>query len=89
MQEKKILLWHELLQLSAELQDTGEIQATDATGMDRVAASQHYTKRANYTFKSVKTTGLIDCTTRVIKYIHCSMKQPHETQIAGKTSNET
>jgi len=64
------------------LLDTGEIQATDATGMDRVVASQHYAKRTNYTFRAVKTTALIDCKTGTILDIHCSMKQPHDTQIA-------
>jgi len=49
--------------------------------MDRVAASQHYAKRTNYTFKAVKTTALIDCKTGAILDIHCSMKQPHDTQI--------
>ena len=82
MQELKMPLWRDLLRLSAQLHDTGEIQAIDATGMDRVAASQHYAKRTNYTFRAVKTTALIDCKTSAILYIHCSMKQPHDTQIA-------
>lgn len=81
MQDLKMPLWRNLLRLSAELHDTGEIQAIDATGMDRVAASQHYAKRTNYTFKAVKTTALIDCETGAILDIHCSMKQPHDTQI--------
>ena len=65
-----------------QLHDTGEIQAIDATGMDRIAASQHYAKRTNYTFRAVSTTPLIDCETGSILDIHCSMKQPHDTQIA-------
>ncbi|GCF14463.1 IS5/IS1182 family transposase [Haloarcula mannanilytica] len=82
MQTLKMPVWRRLLQLSAELQDTGEIQAIDATGMDRVAASQHYAKRTNYTVRAVKTSALIDCKTGAILDIHCSMKQPHVTQIA-------
>jgi len=78
MQDLEMPLWRELLRLSAELHDTGEIQAIDATGMDRVAAGQHYTKRTNYTFKAVKTTALIDRQTDVILDIHCSMKQLHD-----------
>jgi len=66
MQELKMPIWRRLLRLSAELHDTGEIQAIDATGMDRVAASQHYAKRTNYTFRAVKTTVLIDCETGLI-----------------------
>jgi IS5 family transposase len=82
MQTLKMPLWRDFLRLSAELHDTGEIQAIDATGMDRIAASQHYAKRTNYTFRAVKTTALIDCKTGAILDIHCSMKQPHDTQIA-------
>ncbi len=70
-----------LLRLSAELHDTGESQAIDAIGMDRISASQHYAKRTNYTFRAVKTTVLIDCETSVTLDIHCSMKQPHDSQI--------
>ena len=81
MQRLKMPVWRVLLRLSAELHETGEIQAIDATGMDRISASQHYAKRTNYTFKAVKTTALIDCKTGAILDIHCSMKQPHDTQI--------
>jgi IS5 family transposase len=70
MQELKMPLWRDFLRLSAKLHDTGEIQAIDATGMDRVAASQHYAKRTNYTFRAVKTTALIDCKTGAILNIH-------------------
>jgi IS5 family transposase len=82
MQQLKMPIWRRLLRVSAELHDTGEIQAIDATGMDRIAASQHYAKRTNYTFRAVKTTALIDCETGAILNIHCPMKQPHDTQIA-------
>jgi IS5 family transposase len=82
MQELKMPVWRRLLQLSAELHDTGEIQAIDATGMDRIAASQHYANRTNYTFKAVKTTALIDCQTGAILDIHCSMKQPADSHVA-------
>ena len=82
MQDLQMPLWRDFLRLSAELHDTGEIQAIDATGMDRIAASHHYAKRTNYTFRAVKTTVLIDCTTGVILDIHCSMKQPHDSQVA-------
>lgn len=82
MQDLKMPIWRDFLRLSAELHETGEIQAIDATGMDRIAASQHYAKRTNYTFRAVKTTALIDCETGAILDIHCSMKQPHDTKIA-------
>jgi IS5 family transposase len=82
MQELKMPLWRDFLRLAAQLHDTGSVQAIDATGMHRIAASQHYAKRTNYTFKAVKTTALIDCQTGVILDIHCSMKQPHDSQVA-------
>jgi len=52
--------------------------------MDQIAASQHYAKRTNYTFRAVKTTVLIDCKTGTILDIHCLMKQPHDSQFAGQ-----
>jgi hypothetical protein len=55
-----MLIWRVLLRLSAQLQDLEEIQATDATGLDRVAASHHYANRTTYIFRSVKTTALVD-----------------------------
>ena len=82
MRALKMLLWNDVHRLSAELHDTGQIQAINATSMDRVAASQHYAKRTNYTFRAVKTTALSDCSTGVILYIHRSMKQLHDSKIA-------
>jgi IS5 family transposase len=81
MQTLKMPVWRRYLELSAKLHETGEIQAIDATGMDRIAASHHYAKRTNYTFKAVKTTALTDCETGAILDIHCSMKQPGDSQV--------
>ncbi len=49
--------------------------------MDRVQASQQYAKRTDFAFEAVKTSLLIDCETSAILDIHCSMKQPHDTQV--------
>jgi IS5 family transposase len=57
------------------------VQAIDATGVDRVQASQHYAERTDDTFAAVKTTLLVDCETSSILDIYCSMKQPHDTQV--------
>jgi IS5 family transposase len=73
--------WRAILDASVELYELGDVQASDAIGVDRVQASQHYAKRTGYTFEAVKTTLLIDCETSAILDIHCSMKQPHDTQI--------
>lgn len=74
-------VWRTLLRLSADLHDTGDVQAIDATGFDRHSASRHYANRTNYTFRSVKTTALINCETGVVLDIHCSTKQPHDSHI--------
>ncbi|MEF8893765.1 IS5/IS1182 family transposase, partial [Halodesulfurarchaeum sp.] len=73
--------WRAILDYSIELYDLGEVQAIDATGVDRIQASQHYAKRTDYIFEAVKTLVLIDCKTSAILDIHCSMKQPHDTQV--------
>jgi len=73
--------WRAILDQSVELYDFGNVQAIDTTGIDRVQASQYYAKRTDHTFEAVKTTLLIDCETSAILDIHCSMKQPHDTQV--------
>jgi IS5 family transposase len=73
--------WRVLLSLSAHLHEPGAVQAIDATGFDRRAASRRYAKRTDHTFKAVKTTVLVDCGTSTILDIHCSMKRLHDMQI--------
>ncbi|QRY22490.1 IS5 family transposase [Halobacterium sp. GSL-19] len=80
-QQLPMAVWRTPLRLSADLHDTGDVQAIDATGFDRHSASRHYADRADYTFKSVKTTALVDCETSTVLDIHCSMKQPHDTHV--------
>ncbi|WP_439331327.1 IS5 family transposase [Haloferax volcanii] len=80
-QEIPMKRWRATLDASVEMYDLGDVQAIDATGVDRVQASQHYAKRTDYTFEAVKTTLLVDCETSVILDIHCSTKQPHATQV--------
>jgi len=40
-------IWRQLSQLSAELSQTGEVQAIEATGFDRRGASRRYARRTN------------------------------------------
>jgi len=80
-QELKMGMWRTFLGLTIELHELGDIQAIDATGVDRIAASQHYANRTNYTFRTVNTTILIDCSTDTILDIHCSMTQPHDSKV--------
>jgi hypothetical protein len=58
--------WRAMLDQSVELYDPGNVQAIDATGVDRIQASQHYPKRTDYTFEAVKTTLLIN--SRLIRF---------------------
>ena len=37
--------------------------------------------RVGYNFDDIKTTALVDCDSTAILDVHCSMKQPHDTQI--------
>ena len=80
-QQLKMRVWRVLLRLSTDFHDLGEYQAIDATCIDQISASQHFAKRTDYTFKYVKTTALIDCTTGVFLDIDCSMKKRDDTQI--------
>ncbi len=80
-QHLKMGIWRTLLRLSADLHNAGDVKAIDATGFDRHSASRHYANRTGYTFRSVKTTALVDCETSTVLDIHCSMKQPHDTQV--------
>ncbi len=80
-QQLKMAVWRTLLRLSADLHETGDVQAIDATVFDRHSASRHYANRTDYIFRSIKTTALVDCKTSTVMDIHCSMKQPHDTQV--------
>ncbi len=81
-QDLKMPVWRMLLQLSVVLFDTGEVQAIDSTSIAHRSSSHNYAKRVKGTFESVKTTILVDCSTRAILDVHCSMNLPHDTQIA-------
>lgn len=80
-QQLKMAVWRTLLRLSADLQDTGDVQAIDTTDFDRHSVSRHYANRTDYTFRSVKATALVDCQASIILDIHCSTKQPHDTHV--------
>lgn len=80
-QRLKMAVWRTLLRLSADLHETGDVQAVDATGFDRRSASRHYANRTDYTFRSVKTTALVDRETSTVLDVHCSTKQPHDTRV--------
>jgi len=82
-------VWRRFLGLTSELHDLGDIQAIDATGVDHVAASQHYANRTNYTFNAVKTTILVECSTGTNLDIHCSMTQPHDSQVGWQLLERT
>jgi IS5 family transposase len=68
-QQLKMAVWRTLLRLSADLHDTGNVQAIDATGFDRRRASHQYVNRTKYIFKSAKMTALVDCETSISSWI--------------------
>ena len=74
--------WRRFLTISTTLHNLGEVQAIDASGFDRIAASRKYANRTNYTFKAMKTTVLVDCSSGTILDVHSSTKRPHDTMIA-------
>jgi IS5 family transposase len=74
--------WRRFLTRSTRLHDLGEVQAIDASGFDRIAASRKYANWTNYTFNAMKTTVLVDCSSVTILDIHASTKRPHNTAIA-------
>jgi len=77
------------LQLSAALHDLGEVQAIDACGYERHSASRHDANRVDSTFEAVSTSTFVDCETGVMLDVDCSMKQPHDTQIAWQVLTRT
>jgi hypothetical protein len=74
--------WRGFLDLTSDLQDLGEVQAIDASGFDRIAASRKYANRTDYTFKAMKTTLLVDCASGTILDVHRSTNKPNDTQVA-------
>ncbi|WP_327051922.1 IS5 family transposase [Halomicrococcus gelatinilyticus] len=80
-QDLEMRIWRVLLRSSASLHDFGKVQAIDATGFKRHDASRHYVLRVGYNFDDIKTTALVDCDSTAILDVHCSMKQPHDTQV--------
>ena len=61
-----------LLRYSAQLHETGEIGAIDATYFDRSRASRHYCRRTNYRVQTMKVTKLVDTETQAILDVHCT-----------------
>ena len=60
-QEIPMNRWRAFLDFSIDLYELGKVSVIDATGVNRVQVSQHYTRRTDYTFEAVKTTLLIEC----------------------------
>jgi len=61
-----------LLQQSAQLHDTGEIGALDATYFERSPASRSYCNKTKYEVQDLKATKLVDTETNVILDLHCT-----------------
>ena len=61
-----------LLRYSAQLHDTGDIAAIDATYFDRSRASRHYSRRTNYRVQTLEATKLVDTDTQAILDLYCT-----------------
>jgi IS5 family transposase len=81
--------WRGFLDLTSDLQELGEVQVIDASGFDRIAASRKYATRTDSTFKAMKTTLLVDCSSGAILDAHCSTQQPHDTQVGQQLLGRT
>ena len=77
----KMEIWRVLLRLSAQLHDTADHTAMDATFFDRETASKHYCRRTNYRVQTLKTTALVDTKTQAVLDVHCTTEKRHDTQI--------
>ncbi len=74
-------VWRVLLRLSAQLHDTADHAAMDATFFERETASKHYCHRTNYRVQTLKTTALVDTKTQAVLDVHCTTEKRHDTQI--------
>jgi IS5 family transposase len=77
----KMKVWRVLLRLSAQLHDTADHAAMDATFFDRETASKHYCRRTNYRVQTLKTTALVDTKTQAVLDVHCTTEKRHDTQL--------
>lgn len=74
-------IWRVLLRLSAQLHNTADHAAMDATFFDRETASKYYCRRTNYRVQTLKTTALVDTKTQAVLDVHCTTEKRHDTQI--------
>ena len=70
-----------LLGTSAEQMDWSGEAAIDASGFQRDQTSYHYRDRADFSFKSMKTTILIDVNSLAIKDIHFTTQKAWDRHI--------
>lgn len=80
-------LLRSLLQQTVTLHELDSIAAIDAFEFDRVAASRQYATRTDYRFRSLKTTPLIDCSTRTILDVHYTTTSHMTRRSTGKNYN--
>jgi len=82
-------IWRVLLRLSAQLHDTADHAAMDATFFDRETASKHYCRRTNYRVQTLKTTALVDTQTQAVLDVHCTTEKRHDTQAGNSPAAAT
>ena len=74
-------IWRVLLRLSAQLHDTTDHAAMDATFFNRETASKHYCRRKSYRVQTLKMTALVDTKIQAVLDVHCTTEKRHDTQI--------
>ena len=74
-----------LLRQSAQLHDTGDIAAIDATYFDRSPASRRYCRRTNYRVQTLKATKLVD--TEIQATLTCTARRRAREATPKSVSN--
>jgi len=65
-----LAIWRVPLNLSVALLPTNGVAGIDASGFDRIHATEHYTKRAKLTIQQLKVTLLVDTRANAILDLH-------------------
>lgn len=75
-------VWRILLRHSSHLLPGNRLAGIDASGFERSFASRHYTKRAGFTIRQLKTTLLVGTRHNLVLDVHITTTRQHDTQIA-------
>lgn len=74
----------EFLDLTSDLKQLGEVQAIDASGYDRIAASRKYANRTDYTFQALKPTMFVENNPRHALFDEATTRHKSRPTAAGE-----